>query len=131
MPGRIEVIGHPLQEYCFAQGHRGLDRLFPSMDEYHDLMTFADQFQHFFVDYSVEVFFLLRAVGLSSHSNEMLFQRDGSEGLIEVEQAGITVNAAGVVKYGRSAAARNRILTQGNPQHRCSWARLPINPQSE
>lgn len=102
VPSRIEILGHALQEYCFAQGHRGLDGLFPSVDEYHDLVTFSNQFQHLFVDYSVEVLFLLRAVGLSSHSKEMLFQRDGSEGLIEVEQPRITVNATNVIKYRRS-----------------------------
>ena len=81
-----ELIERPFSKCSFLESNGCLDRLLSCMHKYHDLMSLAHKFSNFFKRHTIKVFARLGGSRLASDADEMLFERNRSEGRVEVEQ---------------------------------------------
>lgn len=87
-----EFVQNPFDHSCLLQCHSSFDSLLSRMHEDHDLVPFADHLRHLFKCNSVQVLSRVRTVRFPSDTYEMLLQRYGPEGGVEIKQANLSVD---------------------------------------
>jgi hypothetical protein len=81
-----ELVKRPFRQGSFLQTHGRLDSLLSCMDKDHHLVSLGYKFCHLFEHDTIKIFARLDASRLASDSDEMLFEGNGSERRVEIEQ---------------------------------------------
>ena len=122
---RVKKVGTRVLNGLLVEPPRSLDSVFSRVNKDHDLMTSLKHLLDLLEGDLLQVLSRLHGTGLAFRTEEVLLERDGAEGSIEVEQASHLVHAKEV---GNVDVVRERGRQTNNPDQGLCALHLSLCP---